>query len=70
MKVLVTGCAGFIGCHLAEYFLNAGNEVTGLDNLSRKGGEENLRWLQSLQGNFKFCKRKKILQLQCQCMEL
>lgn len=56
MKVLITGCAGFIGCHLAEYFLSVGDKVIGLDNLSRKGGEENLRWLQSLQGNFKFCK--------------
>jgi len=56
MKVLITGCAGFIGCHLAEYFLSVGNEVIGLDNLSRKGGGENLKWLQSLEGNFKFCK--------------
>ena len=56
MKVLITGCAGFIGYHLAEYFLNAGNEVIGLDNLSRKGGEENLKWLQLLQGDFKFYK--------------
>ncbi len=56
MRVLVTGCAGFIGCHLSEYFLNVGNEVIGLDNLSRKGGEENFKWLQFLQGNFKFRK--------------
>ncbi len=56
MKVLITGCAGFIGCHLAEYFLNVGKEVIGLDNLSRKGGDANLKWLQALQGNIKFCK--------------
>ena len=56
MKVLITGCAGFIGCHLAEYFLNVGKEVIGLDNLSRKGGDANLKLLQALQGNIKFCK--------------
>ena len=36
-KVLVTGCAGFIGTHAAEYFLNVGWDVVGIDNLSRKG---------------------------------
>ena len=56
MKVLITGCAGFIGCHLTKYFLRAGNEVIGLDNLSRKGGQENLKWLQTLQGKFEFNK--------------
>lgn len=39
MKVLITGCAGFIGYHLAEYFVNGGNEVIGLDNLGRKCGK-------------------------------
>ena len=56
MKVLITGCAGFIGCHLTKYFLSIGNEVIGLDNLSRKGGQENLKWLQTLQGKFEFNK--------------
>lgn len=34
MKVLVTGGAGFIGSHIAEYFANAGHSVRVLDNLS------------------------------------
>ena len=41
MKVLITGGAGFIGSHLAEYFQNSGDEVTVLDNFST-GSKGNL----------------------------
>ncbi len=34
MKVLVTGCAGFIGYHVAEALLRRGDSVVGLDNLN------------------------------------
>ena len=34
MKILVTGTAGFIGCHLAKKLLNRGDEVVGLDNIN------------------------------------
>lgn len=34
MKVLVTGCAGFIGSNLVDRLLNAGYFVVGIDNLS------------------------------------
>lgn len=34
MKVLVTGCAGFIGMHAAQRLLARGDEVLGVDNLS------------------------------------
>jgi UDP-glucose 4-epimerase len=33
MKVFITGVAGFLGSHLAEWFLKNGHEVAGNDNL-------------------------------------
>lgn len=33
-KILVTGCAGFIGFHVAKALLARGDEVIGLDNLN------------------------------------
>ena len=33
--VLVTGGAGFVGSHVAEYYAEQETEVTALDNLSR-----------------------------------
>jgi len=34
MKILVTGCAGFIGMHVALYLLKRGDEIIGVDNLN------------------------------------
>lgn len=34
MKVLVTGCAGFIGFHVAQALLRRGDEVVGFDNVN------------------------------------
>ena len=34
MKVLLTGCAGFIGYHVAEALLARGDSVVGVDNLN------------------------------------
>jgi len=34
LKILVTGAAGFIGMHVSERLLVAGNEVVGIDNLN------------------------------------
>ena len=33
-KVLVTGCAGLIGSHMAKHLVNKGYDVYGIDNLS------------------------------------
>ncbi len=41
MRYFITGAAGFIGSHLTEALLDAGHEVTGLDDLST-GRLENL----------------------------
>lgn len=34
MKILITGIAGFIGSHVAEYLQESGHEVVGIDNFS------------------------------------
>ncbi len=41
MKTVITGGAGFIGSHFAEYFVAKGNEVHIIDNL-RSGYERNI----------------------------
>ena len=45
-KALITGGAGFIGSHLAESLLNAGQEVYVIDDLST-GSIDNIRHLKS-----------------------
>ncbi len=39
MKILITGCAGFIGFHLAQKLLKNSHEVFGIDNLNEYYGE-------------------------------
>ncbi|MFN3628901.1 MAG: GDP-mannose 4,6-dehydratase [Casimicrobiaceae bacterium] len=46
-KILITGGAGFIGVNSALHFLSRGWNVSLIDNLSRRGTEDNLRWLQA-----------------------
>jgi len=36
-RIIVTGCAGFIGGHLSSHLLEHGYEVVGIDNLSTSG---------------------------------
>ena len=45
MRVLITGGAGFIGSHLADHYVNAGHEVTVLDNFST-GSKTNISYLE------------------------
>lgn len=40
-RVLVTGCSGFIGSHLAEELIKKGHETIGLDDLSGGFSENN-----------------------------
>ena len=48
MKWVITGGAGFIGCHAAAKFHQHGDHVVVVDNLSRRGADVNLAWLRSL----------------------
>ena len=41
MRVFITGGAGFIGSHLADHYVNAGHQVTLLDNFST-GSKDNI----------------------------
>ena len=50
MNILITGGAGFIGSHLAEFHLKQGDDVCVVDNLST-GSEKNIA---SLKSNPKF----------------
>lgn len=52
-KTLITGGAGFIGANAARRFLRKGHDVVVVDNLSRKGTEDNLQWLRQC-GDFAF----------------
>ncbi|MDR1990276.1 MAG: GDP-mannose 4,6-dehydratase [Acidobacteriaceae bacterium] len=49
MRILITGGAGFIGSHLSEALLDAGHEVSILDNLST-GSIDNIAHLKARPG--------------------
>lgn len=51
MQVLITGGAGFIGSHLCDAFLNKGDDITILDNLST-GTRKNIA---HLEGKTRMC---------------
>lgn len=47
---LITGGAGFVATNVADRLLSDGRPVLILDNLSRAGVEQNLRWLKARHG--------------------
>jgi UDP-N-acetylglucosamine 4-epimerase len=51
-KILITGVAGFIGSNLADYFVEKGYDVVGLDNFST-GHSKNIQQLKE-KSNFQF----------------
>jgi CDP-paratose 2-epimerase len=53
MTYLITGGCGFVGSNIAAELLERPERVVVLDNMSRDGAAENLKWLQSL-GEFDF----------------
>ena len=60
MKILITGVAGFIGMHVAYYFLKNNHEVIGIDNLNDyyevSLKKARLKQLKIFQQSFKFYK--------------
>ncbi len=63
MRVLVTGGAGFIGSHIAEFYAKNGDDVTVFDNLSRDNllgkGYGNINYNWNYLGGFERIKRIK-----------
>jgi len=42
MNVLVTGCAGFIGSHAVDHFIDSGDKVIGVDSMTYASNIQNL----------------------------
>ncbi len=63
MRVLITGCAGFLGSHLVDRFLADGHHVVGLDNYLT-GASRNIAHL-SNQPRFSFVEADASLPITC-----
>lgn len=53
MRIMITGGCGFLGTNIAIEAIRRSHPLLLLDNLSRQGSSDNLRWLQS-HGVFEF----------------
>ena len=53
MKILVTGCAGFIGYHVTKYLLKNKHEVIGIDNINNYYDVKLKKSRMSILNNFK-----------------
>lgn len=69
-KILITGCAGFIGFHLSQFYLKKNFKILGIDNINdyydQKLKTDRIKLLNKLgKKNFIFCKKdlrnKKVL---------
>jgi len=64
MKILVTGCAGFIGFHLVKALIKKKNIVVGIDSLNNYYSKSlkinRLRMLKKNKKNFFFFKKNLI----------
>ena len=59
MKILVTGCAGFIGSHLCEELLSNDHVVYGIDNINdfydQKQKYKNIEEIKNHSKSYNFC---------------
>ena len=67
-RILVTGCAGFIGSNLSERLLKEGNEVIGIDNFYT-GLRENVQKLSQYR-NFSFIEHDIINKIDIECEQI
>lgn len=73
IKILITGCAGFIGSNLLEFFLKKGLYVRGLDNLStgfKKNIDDALKEASETNKNINFEFVKGDIRHYDQCLEI
>ena len=50
-RVLITGGAGFLGCNLADHFIETSHDVVIFDNFYRRGVHHNVEWLRERHGD-------------------
>lgn len=55
-SIAITGGCGFIGTNAASFYLNCGYKVIVIDNLSRQGSKENLKFLKQINKDLIFKK--------------
>ena len=54
MRIAIVGGAGFIGFHIARRMLDQGNDVSIIDDFSRRGGDSRMAALEQLTGKRKY----------------
>ena len=55
MKIIITGCAGFIGYHLCQSLIELGHHILGIDNINTYYDKElKLSRLKNLKSNANF----------------